>query len=32
MYDLMEWWVAAGTLAFPRAARPVGQGRSMPEH
>jgi uncharacterized protein YciI len=30
-YDLMEWWVAAGTLAFPRAARPVGQRRSMPE-
>ena len=30
-YDLMEWWVAAGTLAFPGAARPVGQRRSMPE-
>jgi uncharacterized protein YciI len=30
-YELMEWWVAAGTLAFPRAARPVGQRRSMPE-
>jgi len=30
-YELMEWWVAAGTLAFPHAARPVGQRRSMPE-
>jgi uncharacterized protein YciI len=30
-YDLMEWWVAAGTLAFPGAAGPVGQRRSMPE-
>jgi uncharacterized protein YciI len=28
-YDLMEWWVAAGTLAFPLARRPVGQRRSM---
>lgn len=30
-YDLMEWWVAAGTLAFPGADRPVGERRSMPE-
>ncbi len=30
-YDLMEWWVAAGTLAFPEADRPVGERRSMPE-
>jgi uncharacterized protein YciI len=30
-YDLMEWWVAAGTLAFPDAAGPVGERRSMPE-
>ena len=30
-YDLMEWWVAAGTLAFPGAAGPVGARRSMPE-
>jgi uncharacterized protein YciI len=30
-YDLMEWWVAAGTLAFPGANRPVGERRSMPE-
>jgi len=28
-YDLFEWWVAAGTLAFPNADRPVGDGRSM---
>ena len=30
-YDLMKWWVAAGTLAFPGAAEPVGERRSMPE-
>jgi uncharacterized protein len=30
-YDLMEWWVAAGTLAFPDAQRPVGDRRSMPD-
>jgi uncharacterized protein YciI len=30
-YDIFEWWVAAGTLAFPRADGPVGQRRSMPE-
>ena len=30
-YDLMEWWVAAGTLAFPAANRAVGERRSMPE-
>ena len=30
-YDLMEWWVAAGTLAFPNVAVPVGERRSMPE-
>jgi uncharacterized protein YciI len=28
-YDLMEWWVAAGSLAFPAASRPVGERRSM---
>ena len=28
-YDLMEWWVAAGTLAFPAADRPVGSRRAM---
>jgi uncharacterized protein YciI len=30
-YDLMEWWVAAGTLAFPSAQGPVGERRAMPE-
>jgi uncharacterized protein YciI len=30
-YDLMEWWVAVGTLAFPGVAGPVGQRRSLPE-
>ena len=30
-YDLMEWWVAAGTLAFPEAQRSVGDRRTMPE-
>jgi uncharacterized protein YciI len=30
-YDAMEWWVAAGTLAFPEADRPVGRRRAMPD-
>ena len=30
-YDVMEWWVAAGTLAFPGASAPVGERRSMPD-
>ncbi len=30
-YDVMEWWVAAGSLAFPGADRPVGTRRSMPD-
>jgi uncharacterized protein YciI len=30
-YDVMEWWVAADSLAFPNADRPVGDRRSMPE-
>ena len=30
-YDVMEWWVAAGTLAFPRATGPVGDRRAMPD-
>lgn len=29
-YDAMEWWVRAGSLAFPVADRPVGDRRSMP--
>jgi hypothetical protein len=28
-YDVFEWWVAAGTLAFPEATVPVGERRSM---
>jgi uncharacterized protein YciI len=30
-YDLFEWWVAAGTFAFPGVAEPVGDRRSMPD-
>jgi uncharacterized protein YciI len=30
-YDVMEWWVAAGTLAFPEADRQVGSRRAMPD-
>jgi uncharacterized protein YciI len=30
-YDLMEWWVAADSLAFPNANRPVGDRRVMPD-
>jgi uncharacterized protein YciI len=30
-YDVMEWWVKAGALAFPRATGPVGDRRSMPD-
>lgn len=30
-YDIMEWWVAAGTLAFPEADRQVGRRRAMPD-
>jgi len=28
-YDVMEWWVSAGSLAFPLADGPVGDRRSM---
>jgi hypothetical protein len=28
-YDVFEWWVAAGTLAFPEATGRVGEQRSM---
>jgi uncharacterized protein YciI len=31
VYDVMEWWVGAGSLAFPRTERPVGDRRSMPD-
>ena len=30
-YDLMEWWVATGTLAFPNHDGPVGVRRVMPD-
>jgi uncharacterized protein YciI len=30
-YDVFEWWVAAGTLAFPGAAGPVGERRELPD-
>jgi uncharacterized protein YciI len=30
-YDVMEWWVGAGTLAFPEADRQVGSRRAMPD-
>lgn len=30
-YDVMEWWVRAGSLVFPGVERPVGERRSMPE-
>ena len=29
-YDVMEWWVRAGALAFPLADGPVGDRRPMP--
>ena len=28
-YDVMEWWVRAGSLAFPLTDGPVGERRSM---
>jgi len=30
-YDLMEWWVAAGTFTFPGVEGRVGDQRSMPD-
>ena len=30
-YDIFEWWVAAGTLAFPGVAHAVGDRRVMPD-
>jgi len=30
-YDVMEWWVAADSLAFPAADHPVGDRRVMPD-
>jgi uncharacterized protein len=31
VFDVMEWWVGAGSLAFPLTDRPVGRRRSLPE-
>jgi hypothetical protein len=31
VYDVMEWWVQAGSLTFPRADGLVGARRSMPD-
>jgi hypothetical protein len=28
-YEVFEWWVAAGTLAFPGATHAVGERRAM---
>lgn len=30
-FDVFEWWVAAGTLAFPGNAAAVGERRAMPD-
>ena len=30
-YDVFEWWVAAGTLAFPNATGTIGDRRVMPD-
>jgi uncharacterized protein YciI len=30
-YDVMQWWVGAGSLAFPLSERPVGVRRAMPD-
>ena len=30
-YDVFEWWVAAGTLAFPGTVHDVGERRAMPD-
>jgi len=31
VYDVMEWWVAAGTLDFPGVTTPVEDRRVMPD-
>jgi hypothetical protein len=31
VYDVMEWWVRAGSLDFPLADSPVGERREMPD-
>ena len=30
-FDVFEWWVAAGTLAFPGVPQAVGDRRAMPD-
>lgn len=30
-YEVFEWWVVAGTLAFPGTANAVGERRVMPD-
>jgi uncharacterized protein YciI len=30
-FDVMQWWVGAGSLAFPRATGPVGHRQAMPD-
>ena len=30
-YEVMEWWMAAGSLEFPNVDRPVGERRAMPD-
>ena len=30
-YDVMDWWVRAGSLGFPLADGPVGERREMPD-
>jgi uncharacterized protein YciI len=30
-YDVMEWWVGAGTLAFPEAERQAGRRQAVPD-
>ena len=30
-YDVFEWWVAAGTFAFPGSGDAVGERRTMPD-
>lgn len=31
VYDVMQWWVASGTLAFPEAEGRVGERRTLPD-
>lgn len=30
-YDVLTWWVRAGSLAFPLAGGPIGERRAMPD-